>query len=89
MMNELRAGAPITLAGMILIPIERVQVNSEKQSFGYWLNATKEAVAIVICEPQGPRLMNISIEEHSLDRIFTELPELVSICFNHSDLNRK
>jgi len=88
MMNELRAGAPITLAGMILIPIERVQVNSEKQSFGYWLNATKEAVAIVICEPQGPRLMNISIEDHSLDKIFTELPELESICFNHSELNR-
>jgi len=89
MMNELRAGAPITLAGMILIPIERVKVNSEKQSFGYWLNATKEAVAIVICEPQGPRLMNISIEEHSLDNIFTELPELESICFNHGDVNRK
>jgi len=89
MMNELRAGAPITLSGMILIPIERVKVNSEKQSFGYWLNATKEAIAIVICEPQGPRLMNISIEEPSLDKIFTELPELESICFNNSDLNRK
>ncbi len=78
-MNELRAGDPITVAGVTLVPIERVQINTEKQSYGYWLNATKEAVAIIICEPQGPRLMNVGEAKCSLDNIMMELPALESL----------
>ena len=85
-MNELRAAAPITVAGMTLVPIERVQINAEKQSYGYWLNATKEAVAVVICEPQGPRLMNVGMQEYSFNDILTHLPELKSYCLNHRDV---
>lgn len=85
-MNELHAGVPITVAGMSLVPIERVQISAVKQSYGYWLNAMKEAVAVVICEPQGPRLINIGNHEHSLDEILTLLPEVKSFCLKHREL---
>jgi hypothetical protein len=85
-MNELRAGAPITVAGMNLVPIERVQINAIKQSNGYWLNAMKEVVAVVICEPQGPRIMNVGMQDFSLDEILTLLPEVKSSCLKQREL---
>jgi uncharacterized spore protein YtfJ len=78
-MSELRAGAPITVAGITLIPIERMRINSEKQSFAYWLNATKEVVAVVICEREGPRLLNVEAEERCIDELIFEVPELGSM----------
>lgn len=78
-MTELRAGAPITVAGITLIPIERVQINSEKQSHAYWFNATKQAVAIVICELEGPRIIDVEEHERRIDELITEVPELKSL----------
>lgn len=78
-MSELRAGAPITVAGITLIPIERVRINSGKQWYAYWLNATKEAVAVVICEREGPRIIDVEARERPIDEFITEVPELESL----------
>ena len=78
-MSELRAGAPITVAGITLIPIERVRIHSEKQSYAYWLNATKEAVAVVICEREGLRIIDVEAHERHIDEFITVVPELKSL----------
>ena len=78
-MSELRAGAPITVAGITLIPIERVRIHSEKQSHAYWLNATKEAVAVVICEREGPRIIDVEAHERHIDEFIKVVPELNSL----------
>jgi len=78
-MSELRAGAPITVAGITLIPIERVWTNSEKQPYAYWFNATKEAVAVVICELEGPRAVDVEAHERPIDELIVEVPELESL----------
>jgi uncharacterized spore protein YtfJ len=78
-MSELRVGTPITVAGITLIPIERVRINCEKQSYAYWINATKEAVAVVICEPEGPRIMDVEAHERHIDELIMLVPELKSL----------
>lgn len=78
-MSELRAGAPITVAGITLIPIERVRIVCEKQPYAYWLNASKEAVAVVICGVEGPRVVDVEARERPIDEFITEIPELESL----------
>ena len=75
-MSELRVGAPITVAGITLIPIERVWIRAEKQPYAYWLNATKEAFAVVICERGGPRAVDIEARELPIGELITVIPEL-------------
>ena len=78
-MSELRAGDPITVAGITLIPIERVRIHCEKQPYAYWFNATKEAVAVVICEREGPRILDVEAHQRPIDALITEVPELGSL----------
>jgi hypothetical protein len=74
--SELRAGAPITLAGITLIPIERVRISAEKQRCACWLNATKEALAVVICDRDGPRALDVEAQELPIDELIGEIPDL-------------
>lgn len=78
-MSELCAGAPVSVAGITLIPIERVRIDSEKRSKGYWLAGTKEVAAIVICEHERTRILDVEAREHSVDKFITEVPELESL----------
>jgi uncharacterized spore protein YtfJ len=79
MISELCAGVPISVAGITLIPIERVRIYSEKQAKGYWLTGTKEAVAVMICEREGARIIDLEAHEHSVDEFITQVPELESL----------
>jgi hypothetical protein len=78
-LRELRAGAAVTLAGVTLIPIERVRVSSERQPHAVWLHATKEALAVVICDPAGPRVLDVWGREWPVGRFVAEIPELGSL----------
>lgn len=75
-MSELRAGAPITVAGITLIPIERVLIHSEEPPYACWLSASKEAVAVVICGPKGARAVDVQARERPIDELIAEIPEL-------------
>ncbi len=78
-MSELRAGVPITVGEITIIPIERVWINSEKQPYAYWFNATKEAFAVVICELEGPRALDVEAHELPIDELKLKVPELESL----------
>lgn len=75
-MNKLRAGAPITVGRVAVIPIERVRIDSEKLADGYWLNVALEAVAVVICEGGNPRALDVEARERRVDEFLTKIPEL-------------
>ena len=75
-MSELRAGAPIAVAGITLIPIERVRIACEKQLRAYWLSATKEALAIVVCDPAGPRVVDVEARELPVEGLLAQVPGL-------------
>jgi hypothetical protein len=78
-MSELRAGDPVTVAGVTLIPIERLRISAEKQPYAYWLDATKDVYALVICDHQGPRAVDVEAKERPVDEFITEIPELETL----------
>jgi len=78
-MSELRAGTPISVAGITLIPIERLWMHAEKQPHAVWLSASKAAVAVVICDPQGPRAVDVHAHEQSVEALVTEIPALATL----------
>ena len=75
-MNALRIGPPITVEGVTLIPIERLRIVATRQRRTYWFNATKELVALVICEPEGPRAVDVESHPLPLYKLIAEIPEL-------------
>lgn len=77
--EQLYAGSPIPVAGITLIPIERVQVSSEIQPSAYWFKATKAAVAVIICDREGPRAVDVEMHESPMSVLLTEIPELESL----------
>jgi len=78
-MSELRAGTPISVAGITLIPIERVWMHAEKQSHAVWLGASKAAVAVVICDLEGPRVVDVQAHEQSVEAFITQIPALAPL----------
>lgn len=78
-MNKLRTGTPVTVDGITLIPIERVRIRAEKQPNTYWFSITKEAVALVICDLEGPRAVDIDAHQRSVDQFITDIPGLASM----------
>jgi hypothetical protein len=78
-MNGLRPGAPINVAGITLIPIERVRIDSGLLSRAWWLSAAKEAVAVVLCGPEGPRAVDVEGRGRPVDELLAEVPGLESL----------
>jgi hypothetical protein len=66
-MNELRAGRALEVAGVILIPVERISITAQQEGGHVWLQANKEVAAVVVCEAQAVRLLDVSGETLSLD----------------------
>ena len=75
-MNELRVAAPIAVAGVILIPIERVRIVAARQWQACCCNAAKDIAALVICEAGGPRAVDVAAQPLAIDELIGEIPEL-------------
>lgn len=78
-MNQLRVGLPLAVGGTVLIPVERVAVTVERHRHGRWLSATKEAVAIVVCESDGLRALDVHERERPVDELIRDIPELAAV----------
>lgn len=79
MLNTLQTGTPISVAGITMIPIERVEIMSGIQSCACWLSAKKEVLAIVVCENGGTRVMDIDSRDRTLDEYKAEISQLVTL----------
>ena len=75
-MNELRAGAPVVVAGVTLIPLERLRVVSTAWRQDCWVHATKEAFALVICDAHGPHAVDADGHPLSIEHLIELVPEL-------------
>lgn len=78
-MSQLSAGAPLSTAGVTLVPIESVSIYKEKQRQGFWAYGSKEPVAFVICDTQGFRVINLGESEVSLESLQRKVPHLDSV----------
>lgn len=78
-MNELRVGTPTVVAGVTLIPVERLRVVATHQLQGCWFQATKEVFALVIGSVHGACAMDVDGHPLPIDQLHELVPELQAV----------
>lgn len=71
-----RAGSPVTVGRVTLLPIERIVLHSDLRSTRIWISAAKEPYALVIRDAGGMRAFDTDAVAVSLDRLREKIPEL-------------
>lgn len=79
MTNQLRAGAPLAVGEVFLIPVERMAVRVESRRHGHWFSGTKEVVAVVVCESGSLRVIDVQARELPVDELVNEIPCLAAV----------
>ena len=75
--NEtVRAGTPITVGSVTLLPIERVVVHSEQNNMRAWFSATKDPYALVVRDAGGIRAVDTDATAVPLEELRKKIPEL-------------
>ncbi len=72
--EEIRIEAPVTVAGVNLIPIVKVSLNYWHRKGSFSLFGNKQPVNIIVISPLGTRAFRINGEEVSLDQLMEEVP---------------
>ena len=73
--DRLLACEPIHVGDVTLRPIERVKLQSQTAAAHAWLTASKEPVALVVCDANSIRTIVISTAL-SIEQLREQIPEL-------------
>lgn len=79
MTSRLRVGAPLAVGKAFLIPVERMAVKVESRRHGHWFSATKEVVAMVVCESARVRVIDVRARELPVDEFVSGIPGLAAV----------
>ncbi|MFQ6122372.1 MAG: hypothetical protein ACE5LA_04855 [Dehalococcoidales bacterium] len=74
--KEVEVGNPVAIAGIILIPVEKVLLNYWHRNNSISLFAVKQPVSVVVVSTSEKRAFRITGEETSLDELVGEVPAL-------------
>ncbi len=75
-MDKLLVSKTFIAGQFSLVAIERLYINSEKGTSGYWIAAQKELHAIIICDTNGIRAIDLDSNEVSLEELIKNIPKL-------------
>jgi hypothetical protein len=75
-MDELRAGIPMVMGEVTLVPIERCIIQSDTGDMGCWLSGLKEPFAIIVCDTTGVRAFNTKSKKISVKSLIQKIPDL-------------
>jgi hypothetical protein len=67
--EALRAGAPVAVGPVTLVPIERVVLNAERGAGMAWFAALKEPYALIVRDARGLRAVDARAAPLSLDAL--------------------
>ena len=73
--ETLRAGTPVHVGGVTLVPIERVALQSEMGVVGAWFSVAKQPYALIVRDATGIRTVDID-HTVSLGELRERIPEL-------------
>ena len=73
--ETLRAGTPVHVGGVTLIPIEHVVLRSEMGIVGAWFSVAKQPYALIVRDGAGIRTVDINVAI-SLGELRERIPEL-------------
>jgi hypothetical protein len=77
--ETLRAGRPLAIGSVTLLPIERTLRHAERRTARPWFIVAKEPHALIVCDARGIRALGIAATQVSLDRLREEVPGLDAI----------
>jgi len=77
--ETVRAGTPLRVGSVTLLPIERVVVHSDMGPLGAWFTAAKEAYALVVRDAGGIRALDIGATAVSLEALREGIPGLDAV----------
>ena len=77
--EAVRAGTPLRVGSVTLLPIERVVVHSGVGALGAWFSAAKEPYALVVRDAGGVRVLDIGAGLFSLEALREGIPGLDSV----------
>ena len=75
----LRAGMPLRVGSVTLLPIERVVVRAGARARAAWFTAGKEPYALVVRDEGGVRAIGFGAEEVSLEALREAIPGLEGV----------
>jgi hypothetical protein len=74
--ETLRAGTPLAVGSVTLLPIERVVTYSDQGNTTAWLSMAKEPYALVVCDAGGIRAIDTNAMAVSLAELRDKVPGL-------------
>jgi len=74
-----RAGSPLKVGSMALLPIERVVVNVNHGRDRAWFMFAKEPFALVVRDSSGMRALTTTASAVSLDELRERIPDLETL----------
>jgi hypothetical protein len=77
--ETVRAGAPLRVGAVTLLPIERVVVHAHVGALGAWFTAAKEPHALIVRDAGGIRALAVGATAVSLDALREEIPGLDAV----------
>ncbi len=78
-MSDLRAGTPVTVSDVTIIPIEKTLSRSFTTKQGFWMYSSKNPVALVFCGPRGSKAVDIAGRDLRLEELVHKVPGLEAI----------
>ena len=78
-MAALRAGKPLRVGAVTLVPIERSGIASSSGAAGYWLSAVKEAFHDTFARAWAGGALAVDTADVALDALIRETPNLGAI----------
>ena len=73
--SELRAGSPLTVSGLILIPIEKVRSLSYFAEKGCWVHGLMEPAAVLVCSDENSAAFDM--DEAWMHSLILSIPLIV------------
>lgn len=74
--EALRAGAPLAVGPITLLPIERVVLSAGRSAGLAWITALKEPHALIVRDARGLHAFDAGAAPVSLDALREKIPEL-------------
>jgi hypothetical protein len=78
-MNPLRIGEVITVAGVTLIPVEKINIYSGKDSTASWWYGSKELYALVVSTSSGLQAFDNNAKQINISELISYVPKLEQI----------
>jgi hypothetical protein len=77
--EALRAGVPVTLERVTLLPIERVVLQACHGKAGLWLSGAKQPYALIVRDAGGTRALGVEAAAISMEGLCASVPGLAAV----------